>query len=95
MRNLEKLTQEQILKTLPNWLAGEDGVSIERDFKFGDFNAAFAFMTQVALKAEKMDHHPAWFNVYNRVQVVLSTHDAEGLTHLDYELAQFMDSLVD
>jgi 4a-hydroxytetrahydrobiopterin dehydratase len=58
---------------------------------FDDFNAAFAWMTRVALAAEQMNHHPEWFNVYNRVEVTLSTHDANGLTRRDVELAQRMD----
>ncbi|MBL8833629.1 MAG: 4a-hydroxytetrahydrobiopterin dehydratase, partial [Rhodospirillales bacterium] len=64
-----------------------------KSYKFADFNAAFAFMTRVALKAEKMDHHPEWFNVYNKVDVVLSTHDAGGLTERDIKLAKFMDAV--
>ena len=67
--------------------------AIEKTFKFGDFKTAFAFMTACALKAEQMDHHPEWFNVYNRVEVLLATHDADGVTELDVELAGFMDRL--
>ena len=68
-----------------------DGNAIERTFEFGDFSAAFAFMTRVALIAEKRDHHPEWFNVYNTVDITLSTHDADGVTTLDLELAQFIE----
>ena len=79
------------LEKLPDWsdTSGERD-EIARMFRFADFNQAFAFMTRVALKAEAMDHHPEWRNVYNRVEVVLTTHDAGGVTSLDVELAQFM-----
>ena len=65
--------------------------AIHRTLKFADFNAAFAFMTRVAIKAETMDHHPEWSNVYNRVEVLLTTHDAGGVTELDTTLARFID----
>ncbi len=68
------------LKALPEWSRGSERDAITRSFKFADFNAAFGFMTRVALVAEKMDHHPEWFNVWNRVDITLSTHDAGGLT---------------
>jgi len=80
------------LTTLPGWAAVEGGRdAICRTFKFADFNAAFGFMTRVALMADKLDHHPEWFNVYNRVEATLSTHDADGVTELDVTLAKFMD----
>ncbi|KAF0115842.1 MAG: 4a-hydroxytetrahydrobiopterin dehydratase [Hyphomonadaceae bacterium] len=66
-----------------------------REFRFPDFSEAFTFMTRAALKAQIMDHHPEWFNVYDKVVVLLTTHDADGVTALDVELAQYMDSLVD
>lgn len=66
--------------------------AIAKTFRFADFNAAFGFMTRVALMADKLDHHPEWFNVYNRVEVLLTTHDADGVTELDVTLAKFMDS---
>lgn len=89
-----RLTSEEraaLAETLPEWhqVVGRD--AIQRSFVFHDFNAAFGFMAQVALKAEKMNHHPEWFNVYNRVDVTLSTHDADGLTHRDVELATAID----
>ena len=74
------------------WAIGEDGKSITRSFRFDDFKAAFAFMTACALKAEQMDHHPEWFNVYNKVDVKLTTHDADDVTDKDIELAKFMDA---
>lgn len=81
------------LETLPAWRADDgDRPAIARSLRFADFNAAFGFMTRVALMADKMDHHPEWSNVYNRVVVVLTTHDAGGLTALDVELAGFMNA---
>jgi len=77
-------------------LSGWSRVEAERDaicktFRFKDFNEAFGFMTRVALKADQLDHHPEWFNVYDRVEVTLATHDADGVTELDVTLAKFMD----
>lgn len=87
-----KIGAEAALKDLPGWskLAGERD-AIQRTFRFRDFNAAFGFMTRVAIRAEQLDHHPEWFNVYNRVEVTLATHDADGVTALDVTLAKFMD----
>ncbi len=82
------------LADLPGWSAAEGKDALTRTFKFKDFNAAFGFMSRVALMAEKLDHHPEWFNVYNRVEVTLTTHDADGVTALDVALAKFMDSAV-
>ena len=77
---------------LPGWKRVEgERDAICRIYRFADFNAAFGFMTRVALMADKLDHHPEWSNVYNRVEVTLATHDAEGVTELDVKLAQFMD----
>ena len=69
--------------------------AIARTFRFKDFNAAFGFMARVALMADKLDHHPEWFNVYNRVEVTLATHDADGVTELDVTLARFMDEIAE
>ena len=74
------------------WKLVEGRDAVTKSFKFPDFVAAFAFMTRVALVAEKMNHHPEWFNVYNRVDVTLSTHDCGGISSLDVELAKHMDS---
>ncbi len=80
------------LALLPKWRAVDDGRdAIQRTFRFSEFSAAFGFMTRCALMAEKLDHHPEWFNVYNRVDVTLTTHDAKGVTELDVTLAGFMD----
>lgn len=79
---------------LKGWVASEDGISITKTFKFKDFISAWGFMSQCAIKAEAMNHHPEWFNVYNKVEVRLTTHDAGGVTKLDLKLAQFMDDLL-
>jgi 4a-hydroxytetrahydrobiopterin dehydratase len=78
---------------LPAWSLAEDGKSIGRAFRFRDFGEAFGFMARVALAAEKMDHHPDWSNVYNKVDVRLNTHDADGLTELDFKLARKIDRI--
>ncbi len=90
----EKLTDAErveALASLGGWAPVDGRDAITRIFTFSDFNAAFGFMSRAALKAEAMNHHPEWFNVWNRVEVTLSTHDAGGLTALDIELARFMD----
>lgn len=79
---------------LPDWTPVEGRDAIQRHFRFADFSAAWGFMARVALLAEKHDHHPEWSNIYNRVHVVLTTHDAGGLSARDVVLAQAMDSLV-
>jgi len=86
-----KIGAAAALQRLAGWQAVEGRDAIRRTYRFGDFNAAFGFMSRVALMAEKLDHHPEWSNVYNRVEVVLTTHDAGGVTGLDLELAAFMD----
>ena len=87
-----KIGAAAALKTLPEWGADTSGRdAIQRSFRFKDFNQAFGFMARVALMADKLDHHPEWFNVYNRVDVTLATHDADGVTDLDVTLARFMD----
>jgi 4a-hydroxytetrahydrobiopterin dehydratase len=78
---------------LHDWTLEEGGLAITRRFVFRDFNAAFGFMTQVALHAERHDHHPEWSNVYNRVDIRLTTHDAGGLTERDFTLARHCDSV--
>ena len=76
---------------LKGWAVTPGRDAITKIYKFADFNSAFGFMTRVALKADKMDHHPEWSNVYNKVEIVLTTHDANGVTAKDVELAKFMD----
>src|SRR6201986_3921180 len=82
---------KQALKRLPDWQPAQEAEAISRKFQFVDFDAAFAFMTRSALMAAKMDHHPEWFNVYNKVEVTLATHDAGGVTQKDIDLAVAMD----
>ncbi|WP_275785797.1 4a-hydroxytetrahydrobiopterin dehydratase [Pararhizobium gei] len=79
------------LTGMHGWMLAEDGGSISKAFRFKSFSEAFGFMSECALAAEKLDHHPEWFNVYNRVDVSLTTHDAGGLTELDFKLAARMD----
>ena len=87
-----RLDVAEALKTLPAWRPHDDDrAAISRSLKFADFNAAFGFMTRVALMADKMDHHPEWSNVYDRVEVLLTTHDADGVTDKDVTLARFID----
>ncbi len=81
------------LARLDGWREVDGRDAIAKSFKFADFNAAFAFMARAALMAEKLDHHPEWSNVYNRVDVTLSTHDSGGVTELDVALAAFMDTV--
>ena len=87
-----RIGAEAAIAQLDGWSAAPDKDAIAKTYRFADFNEAFGFMTRVALMAEKLDHHPEWFNVYNRVEVLLTTHDADGVTELDVRLAKFMDS---
>ncbi len=92
----EKLTgstRKSVLAKLDGWSEVEGRDAISKKFAFKDFNEAFGFMARVALIAEKLDHHPEWFNVYNRVEVTLATHDAGGVTERDVKLAEAMDRL--
>ena len=83
-----------LLAEFPGWTLREDGLAIERTFAFADFNAAFGFMTRVALYADKVDHHPEWSNVYNRVQITLTTHDADGLSTRDAAMAREIEGML-
>ena len=92
----EKLTgaaRKTALAKLEGWTEVDGRDAISKKFMFKDFNEAFGFMARAALIAEKLDHHPEWFNVYNRVEVTLATHDAGGVTERDIKLAQEMDRL--
>ena len=86
--------RDALLAELPEWTLRADGVAIERTFRFSDFSAAWGFMNRVALYAEKADHHPEWFNVYNRVEVTLTTHDADGLSARDAAMARAMEGFL-
>ncbi len=94
----EKFDGKAIAEALaerPGWTLAADGASIGRTFTFRNFSEAFAFMTRVALAAEKMNHHPEWSNVYKTVDIRLTTHDAGGLTELDFVLARRIDRIFD
>jgi len=91
---LSEAERTEALAALPDWEHQPARDAIVRHFKFKDFNEAFGFMTRVALLADKADHHPEWSNVYNRVEVLLTTHDCNGLSKRDVALAQAIDSLI-
>jgi 4a-hydroxytetrahydrobiopterin dehydratase len=91
MKKLDARKRKATLKALPKWHDAEGRDAIARKFEFKDFNEAFGFMSRVALLAEKMDHHPEWFNVYKTVDVTLSTHDAGGVTENDIAMAKAME----
>jgi len=91
---MERIGAEAALKALTGWSVVEGRDAIRKVFEFEDFNAAWGFMSRVAVKADKVDHHPEWFNVYNKVDVTLATHDADGVTQKDVDLASFMDAIV-
>lgn len=98
-KKMGKLTQEEREKDLKpllsnGWSIKSDRDAIYKEFLFGDFMRAFCFMTRVALQAEKMDHHPEWFNVYNKVNITLSSHDVNGLSKRDIQLATFIDNAI-
>ncbi|MGZ9113244.1 MAG: 4a-hydroxytetrahydrobiopterin dehydratase [Brevundimonas sp.] len=88
----DRIDVAEALESLPLWREDVgDRPAIARKLAFADFNAAFGFMTRVALKADKVDHHPEWSNVYNRVDILLTTHDAGGVTDKDVDMARFID----
>jgi 4a-hydroxytetrahydrobiopterin dehydratase len=95
---ITELTEDErhsALAALPQWSLAREGKAIERDFAFADFSQAFAFMARVALLAEQHDHHPEWSNVYNRVSIALTTHDAGGISLRDVKMAEAIDRLID
>lgn len=89
---LDDAARAALLADLPQWNYDADAQGIRRDFSFTDFAQAFAFMTRVAIIAEKADHHPEWSNVYNRVSILLTTHDAGGLSQRDIDMAKAIDA---
>ena len=88
---MQILDPKEVAEDLPGWTGGDDFIT--KVFKFDDFASAFGFMAQIAVVAEAMDHHPEWFNVYNRVDVTLTTHDAGGVSERDVALATFIDRI--
>jgi 4a-hydroxytetrahydrobiopterin dehydratase len=93
MGRLTDEARSAALRELPEWTLADGREAITRSLRFADFNAAFGFMTRVALWAEKENHHPEWFNVYNRIDITLATHDVGGLSGNDVELARFINRL--
>ncbi|HXI86568.1 MAG TPA: 4a-hydroxytetrahydrobiopterin dehydratase [Parvularculaceae bacterium] len=91
VKKLDASGRRAFFEEFPGWREADGRDGARKSFEFEDFNAAFAFMTRVALAAEKADHHPEWFNVYNRVDITLSTHEAGGLTERDAALARFIE----
>lgn len=89
---LEGTARQAALQALAGWRDVKGRDAITKAFVFADFNTAFGFMTRVAIQADKADHHPEWFNVYNRVEITLTTHDADGLSERDVALAKFIDA---
>ena len=92
MMRLSQVDIEEELKNLPGWSVVNE--KLHKEFQFDDFNQAFGFMTRAAMEIEKMNHHPEWFNVYNKLSVDLMTHDAGGITQNDINLAKILNSLV-
>lgn len=93
---IAKLTAQERAELLPGlagWALAAGRDALVKEFRYADFSAAFAFMTRVAMLAEQADHHPEWFNVYNRVEVTLTTHDADGLSMRDVTMARAMNGL--
>lgn len=93
IERLPQAVRDQLGTDLPGWRVLPDRDAIARDWRFADFSAAWGFMARVALLAERHDHHPEWSNVYNRVSITLTTHDAGGLSDLDVRLAQAIDAI--
>lgn len=93
IKKLNAAERRREMASLPGWKKVRGRDAIFKSYRFRNFNAAFGFMTRVALMAERMDHHPEWSNVYNRVDVTLTTHDAGGVTERDIALAKFMETL--
>lgn len=94
--SIARLNQTELSNLLarhPEWTLRADGLALQRTFRFADFNAAFGFMTRVAIYADKADHHPEWFNVYNRVEITLTTHDAGGISARDAAMVEWLAGL--
>ncbi len=89
----KKIELDDLLSSLNGWTAAEGREAIYKTFQLKDFEHAFSCMSEIAIKAEQMNHHPEWFNVYNKLEVTLTTHDAGGVTSYDLELANFIDNV--
>lgn len=94
VERLDAAARAALAEDVPDWSLAEGRDALRRSFRFKDFAEAWRFMNQVALLAEAQEHHPEWFNVYNRVDIVLTTHDADGLSHRDVKLARAIDALL-
>ena len=94
IKKLNEQERAQFMAEFPEWKFMADRDAVHREFRFADFNEAFGFMTRIAIFADKTDHHPEWSNVYNRVDIVLTTHDAEGVSVRDVAMARFINSLL-
>ena len=92
VKKLDAASRAAFFTEFKGWTPIEGRDAAKKEFKFADFNEAFGFMTRIAIAAEKADHHPEWFNVYNRVEITLTTHDADGLSERDVALARFIES---
>lgn len=93
IEKLSPIAAAELLATLKHWKHDKERDAITREFMFTDFAQAFGFMTQIAIQAEKRNHHPEWFNVYNRVEIMLTTHDVQGLSQRDLDLARYIDAV--
>jgi len=93
VERLHGAARNEAVRELHGWTEVQDRDAIRKTYHFGTFNEAWGFMNRVALLAEKMDHHPEWFNVYNRVEIILATHDVEGLSPRDIKLAHAIDAI--
>ena len=91
VERLDAAARDAFFQEFNGWTPVEGRDAAKKEFKFADFNEAFGFMTRVAIAADKADHHPEWFNVYNRVEITLTTHDADGLSQRDVDLAGFIE----
>ena len=93
MKAIDDLERDSLLKEIPDWQYKPEQKAIEKEFRFSSFGACFAFMTHVAFLAESMNHHPEFFQCYNRLKILLTTHDVDGISSLDLEMAQKIDKM--
>lgn len=93
MKRIEEAEREQLLQEIPSWSYIEARDAIQKEMRFPDFVACFAFMTRIAFLAESMNHHPEFFQCYNQLRIVLTTHDVDGLSDLDLRMAKIIDEM--